>query len=349
MARKSKFAAAVVEAAPSMALQYDTAGYVRLSNLDKGESASLENQALLVRRYIEANPTLKMREVFNDNGLTGTNFDRPGFEALMDEIRRGKINCVVVKDLSRFGRDYIEAGNFLETIFPSLGVRFISISDNYDSFDPRCKSEGTSIALKNMINAFYAKDISVKTRSALAAKQRKGQYTGAMPPFGYLISPEDRHRLVIDEKAAAVVRNIFRWRQEGLGPCDIARRLDASGFPAPGHYFYVSGIHRNRRYEKPCRWADSTVRNMLENPVYIGDMALGKMRVNPNQMYDNRHQPRENWIITKGTHAPIIPETEFEADRKSTRLNSSQRPRTGEPVKSPKPAAQAPPKTSFPV
>ena len=313
MARKSKFAAAVVEAAPSMALQYDTAGYVRLSNLDKGESASLENQALLVRRYIEANPTLKMREVFNDNGLTGTNFDRPGFEALMDEIRRGKINCVVVKDLSRFGRDYIEAGNFLETIFPSLGVRFISISDNYDSFDPRCKSEGTSIALKNMINAFYAKDISVKTRSALAAKQRKGQYTGAMPPFGYLISPEDRHRLVIDEKAAAVVRNIFRWRQEGLGPCDIARRLDASGFPAPGHYFYVSGIHRNRRYEKPCRWADSTVRNMLENPVYIGDMALGKMRVNPNQMYDNRHQPRENWIITKGTHAPIIPETEFEA------------------------------------
>lgn len=312
MARKSRYAAETA-AAPAVEFMYDVAGYVRRSDEDRGEAVSLENQAIMVRKYIERTPGLRLREIYSDNGQTGTNFQRPGFEDLMDGIRRGKINCIVVKDLSRFGRDYIEAGNYLETIFPRLGVRFISIGDNYDSFDPRCRGEGLSIALKNMINAFYAKDISVKTRSAFAAKQRKGEYTGGMPPFGYLISPEDRHKLVIDEKAAAVVRDIFRWRLEGLRPADIARRLEASGFPSPGHYFYVTGIFKSKHFEKNRRWADSTVRNMLENPVYIGDMALGKTRVNPNQMYDNIHQPRDKWVITKGTHEPIVSEADFEA------------------------------------
>ena len=133
----------------------------------------------------------------------------------MDEIRKGSINCIVVKDLSRFGRDYIEAGNFLEVIFPRLNVRFISIGDNYDSFDPRCSGEGMSVALKNMINAFYAKEISVKTRTAKEAQQKKGEYIGGRPPYGYVKSSEDRHRLVVDEESAAVVRDIFRWKLEG--------------------------------------------------------------------------------------------------------------------------------------
>lgn len=329
MARKSRYAA---EAAPAPVSEflYDTAGYVRRSDEDRGEAASLENQAIMVRKYIERTPGLRLREIYSDNGQTGTNFQRPGFEDLMDGIRRGKINCIVVKDLSRFGRDYIEAGNYLETIFPRLGVRFISIGDNYDSFDPRCRGEGLSIALKNMINAFYAKDISVKTRSAFAAKQRKGEYTGGMPPFGYLISSEDRHKLVIDEKAAAVVRDIFRWRLEGLRPADIARRLEASGFPSPGHYFYVTGIFKSKHFEKNRRWADSTVRNMLENPVYIGDMALGKTRVNPNQMYDNIHQPRDKWVITKGTHEPIVSEADFEAVQALVRQAKATHWRDGE-------------------
>jgi len=329
VARKSRYAAETA-AAPAVEFMYDAAGYVRRSDEDRGEAASLENQAIMVRKYIERTPGLRLREIYSDNGQTGTNFQRPGFEDLMDGIRRGKINCIVVKDLSRFGRDYIEAGNYLETIFPRLGVRFISIGDNYDSFDPRCRGEGLSIALKNMINAFYAKDISVKTRSAFAAKQRKGEYTGGMPPFGYLISSEDRHKLVIDEKAAAVVRDIFRWRLEGLRPADIARRLEASGFPSPGHYFYVTGIFKSKHFEKNRRWADSTVRNMLENPVYIGDMALGKTRVNPNQMYDNIHQPRDKWVITKGTHEPIVSEADFEAVQALVRQAKATHWRDGE-------------------
>ena len=151
MARKSRYAAEAVPA-PVSGFLYDTAGYVRRSDEDRGEASSLENQVLMVRKYIEQTPGLRLRGMFSDNGQTGTNFQRPGFEELMDGIRRGKINCVVVKDLSRFGRDYIEAGNFLEVIFPRLGVRFISIGDNFDSFDPRCRGEGIPVALKNMIN-----------------------------------------------------------------------------------------------------------------------------------------------------------------------------------------------------
>jgi len=171
----------------------------------------------------------------------------------MDEIRKGSINCIVVKDLSRFGRDYIEAGNFLEVIFPRLNVRFISIGDNYDSFDPRCSGEGMSVALKNMINAFYAKEISVKTRTAKEAQQKKGEYIGGRPPYGYVKSSEDRHRLVVDEESAAVVRDIFRWKLEGANLSRIAKRLDESDVITPGHYHYLKGIYRDWRDAKPRR------------------------------------------------------------------------------------------------
>ena len=329
MARKSRYAAAAAPA-PVTGFLYDTAGYVRRSDEDRGEASSLENQVLMVRKYIEQTPGLRLRGMFSDNGQTGTNFQRPGFEELMDGIRRGKINCVVVKDLSRFGRDYIEAGNFLEVIFPRLGVRFISIGDNFDSFDPRCRGEGIPVALKNMINAFYAKDISVKTRSAYEVKRRKGEYTGGLPPFGYVKSPENKNRLIVDEEAAAVVRDIFRWRLDGLTAAAIVRRLNNSDFPAPGHYFYIRDIYKNKRYREPHEWISSTVRNILENPAYIGDMALGKLRAHPHHLHVNVRQPRENWVITESTHEPIISRADFDAVQELIRQSKEGHWRTGE-------------------
>ncbi|MDR1704677.1 MAG: recombinase family protein [Clostridiales bacterium] len=310
MARKSRKTAAVEAiTVPQAKLLFRAAVYARLSSEDR-EALSLENQLLMVRNYIEDSPELALCGEYSDNGLTGTNFHRPGFENLMEEVRRGKINCIVVKDLSRFGRDYVEAGNFLEVIFPRLGVRFISIGDNYDSFDPRCKSEGMSIALKNMINAFYAKDISQKIRSAFAVKSANGEFVGKVAPYGYMKSPESKNRLVVDNDAAEVVRMIYRWKLDGMGVYQIARRLTREGIPNPGHYRYIKGIHKEKRYEKPQAWDTSVIKDILENVVYLGHIAMGKTRTVAGRQID---VPREEWKITENTHPPIVRRADFNA------------------------------------
>jgi len=312
MARKSRKTTNTPVAVPIVKPLFHAAIYARLSAEDK-DALSLENQILMARNYIKDCSELAFAGEFSDNGLTGTNFQRPGFESLMDEVRSGRVNCIVVKDLSRFGRDYVEAGNLLEVIFPKLGVRFISIGDNYDSFDPRCNGDGMSVALKNMINAFYAKDISKKIRSAYASKQRKGEYSGNYAPFGYLKSQTEKGKLVIDEEAAAVVRNIFRWRLDGLNPSQIVKKLNDSDIPSPLNYFYLKGIYFGRNNDRHIYWLSNTVRHILENMVYVGHMALGKQRVHPNVMHNEIRQPKENWIITYNTHEAIISQSDFDA------------------------------------
>ena len=265
----------------------------------------------MLRRHIERSQDMTLHSVFSDNGMTGTNFERPGFDAMMDAIRRGEANCIVVKDLSRFSRDYIEAGNFIETVFPSLGIRFVSIGDNFDSNDPLCWSDGMSIALKNIINAAYAKDISVKMRTAYDAKRRRGDFTGAKTPFGFTRLPDKKSQLVVDEEAAAIVREIFRWRIEGISLQAIAARLDASGIPNPSHYAFLKGQRNDRRYASPVPWDGSVVANILSNVAYIGHLELGK-RVAVS-MGNNVRQPVENWVFTHNTHEPIVSQGDFDA------------------------------------
>ena len=310
MARKSRKAlAAVPPAAPHAKSVFRAAVYARLSSEDR-EALSLENQILMVRNYIESSPELALCGEYSDNGLTGTNFQRPGFESLMDEVRRGKINCIVVKDLSRFGRNYVEVGNFLEVIFPRLGIRFISIGDNYDSFDPRCKGEGMSVALKNMINAFYAKDISQKIRSAFAIKSANGEFVGKVAPYGYAKSPDNKNKLIVDAEAAEVVRTIYRWKLDGMSVYQITRRLTREGVPNPGHYRFIKGIHKEKRYEKPQAWDASVVKAILENIVYLGHLAMGKTRTVAGRQLD---VPKAEWNITENTHPPIVTQAEFDA------------------------------------
>jgi DNA invertase Pin-like site-specific DNA recombinase len=307
MARKSRYAekeAAVNAVPPAL----NAAGYVRLSNEDI-ETESIENQELMVRKYIERSPDMSLTAVFSDNGLTGTDFHRPGFEALMDAIRGGKVNCVVVKDLSRFGRDYIETGNYIETIFPQMGIRFISIGDDFDSADPRCREDGMSVALKNIINAAYVKDLAVKMRTAWDAKMRRGDYTGAHPPFGYMRLPGDKTKLVIDEEAAEYVRMMYRWRTEGATLKEIAGRLDGLGVPNPAHYAYLKGRRNDRRFAEPKPWEPAAINDILENCVYIGNLVQGKHK---DILHKRYKQPKEDWVYNYGTHEPIVSRDDFD-------------------------------------
>ena len=267
-----------------------------------GDGNSIENQILMVKNYIENNPALTLCNVFSDNGVTGTNFNRPGFENLMQEIRDGKINCIVVKDLSRFGRDYIEAGNFLETIFPRLGIRFISIADNYDSFEPRCQGEGMYIALKNIINTAYAKDISIKTRSAFKAKRDKGEPLVRRASFGYLKSPNDKHQLIIDDDAADIVRMIFKLKLKGFSSSQIARQLNSQNIATPTHY-------KNKQCKKSQFWTAYGVSRILKNPVYTGSIIMGKISL-INGKPCNMNE--DDWTIIKNAHEPIISQDDFD-------------------------------------
>ena len=224
---------------------WNTCGYVRLSREDgdKEESNSVTGQKDLIRDYMTRHPELRECGMKVDDGFTGSNFDRPAFQEMMAEVKAGKINCIVVKDLSRFGRDHLEAGEYLERIFPFLGVRFIAINDNYDSMNSNSESDELIVPFKNLINEAYCRDTSIKIRSQLEIKRRRGDFIGSFAVFGYRKDPSDRHRLLVDDYAAEVVRDIFQWKLDGLSAGDIAARLSASGIPTPMDYKQSQGMN----------------------------------------------------------------------------------------------------------
>lgn len=306
---------------------YKTAIYARLSVEDSGrcDGEIIENQILLVRKYIENKPYLKLYETFTDNGQTGTNFNREGFQNLMETVKRGKIDCIVVKDLSRFGRDYIETGDYLEKILPFLGVRFISVNDGYDSHDTAKSGDVLTVALKNLINDMYAKDISRKVRTAFEIKQQKGEYIGGQAPYGYLKSPENKHKLIINEETAPVVRDIFKWKLDGMSDIAIMRKLNALGIPSPSNYLYSKGLVRHKRYSKKILWGRDYIRIILTNPAYIGHTAQGKTKCDLSLGIKNRTQSKDKWIVVENTHEPIIQASMFEAVGNIIRQQSIER------------------------
>ena len=217
MARKSR--KAQVQGTPVVEIKKETTAlstaiYARLSVENSGkddDGNSLQNQIDVCRDYLDGCPWLRLTEVYSDNGRTGTVFDRPAWNRLMDDVRSGKIQCIVVRDLSRFGRDYVETGNYLEKIFPALGTRFISVKENFDSFTASGSTETLSVSLQNLVNAIYSRDISKKVSTALRAQMETGTFRNRNLPYGYLWN-EDKTAYVVDEDAAAVVRQIFEWK-----------------------------------------------------------------------------------------------------------------------------------------
>ena len=259
---------------------YNACIYARLSrdDGDKLESDSIINQKALIRDFLSKHPEIHAVSEKTDDGYSGVNFDRPAFQEMMEDIRSGKINCVVVKDLSRFGRNYIEAGNYIERVFPFLGVRFIAINDNYDSLD-RNQSDSLIIPFKNLINDAYCKDISVKIRSQLEIKRKKGQFIGAFAAYGYLKDEEDHNKLVVDTYASEIVRAIFKWKIQGMSQGRIANKLNMQGVLCPMEYKLSLGmkVQTNFRVHKKALWSSKAVTRILTNEIYTGVLVQGKV------------------------------------------------------------------------
>ena len=316
MARTKRKTNPVIPAAEAPAQaqkQYRAAAYARLSVEDSGKPGAdtIEGQKNLLLRFIENDPTLTLYGLFCDNGQTGTDFQRPEFEKLMEAVKRGEVDCIVVKDLSRFGRNYKETGNYLERIFPFLGVRFIAVNDGFDTLTAQRGADGYLVPLKNLINEVYSKDISKKSGSALAAKQKNGDFIGAWAPYGYRKCPDDSHKLEPDEVTAPVVRQIFQWRAEGVSITQIARRLNNGRVPSPSAYLYDTGACKTEKFNG-VSWYSQTVKNILSRQVYIGHMVQGTKR---QSFYENRGQykkPKEDWIIVENTHKPLIDRETFD-------------------------------------
>lgn len=292
------------------------AEYHRISREDgdKEESDSISSQKDITHDYIEKQDDLISVGDYDDDGKTGTNFDRPGFQRLMDDIKSGAVNCIIVKDLSRFGRNYILVGQYLEMIFPMLNIRFISVNDRIDSYKDPSSVSNALVSFKNVMNDEYCRDISNKVRSSLDRKRGKGEFIGAFASYGYLKDPDDHHRLVIDPVASEVVRNIFDLFLGGMSIISIAKHLNELGIPNPTAYKKQLGF----QYKHPSRalndalWPDSSIRRILRNQMYVGDMVQCKTRTKSYKVQISVNVPEEERIIVPNTHAPIIEREKFE-------------------------------------
>jgi len=292
--------------------KYDVGNYLRLSvDSDYTGSDSLENQRRLAHEFVSRHPDLNIVREYVDNGKTGTDFSRPAFSRMMADLKAGLINCVIVKDLSRFGREYIEAGNYIEKVFPFLGVRFISIVDRYDSADENCDRELLLISLKNLMHEMYAKDISKKVGSTFRMKQEKGIfYRSATIPYGYQMN-ESGTNYVICKQTAPIVQEIFRQCSEGISNYTISRWLYQNHIQTPGQYFQSGSVYRKEADELKL-WHYSTIKRMLENPVYIGNIIRHKSEQSFFSGKKVSLVPEQEQIVIENNHEPIIDRQMFE-------------------------------------
>lgn len=290
---------------------FNAAAYIRLSREDgdKAESDSISNQKRLIADYVKEKEDLTVYDTYVDDGFSGTDFNRPSFRRMIDDIEDRKVNCVIVKDLSRFGRDYIDTGRYLERYFPERDVRFISVTDNIDSAK---QAYDMLLPIKNIFNEQYARDISQKIHAAVRTKQKAGEFIGAFASYGYRKAPADKNRLVVDVYAAEVVRRIFELYIRGCGKLRIAAILNGEGIVCPSEYKKINGEnYRNaHRLDSTSYWTYSTINRILQNEMYIGNMVQGRKH---QQMRSRaRTADRGEWIVVQGTHEAIIDKDTWE-------------------------------------
>ncbi len=282
--------------------------YLRLSDEDKktgkSESESIANQRAYLLDYIGKEKSLLTAQVreYCDDGYTGVSFRRPGFSAMLADMKRGEIGCVLVKDLSRLGRNYIEAGDYLEEVFPNFNVRFISINDGYDSRGTNAAAAG----FQNLYYSFYSQDLSEKIRKGKELSAQKGYYSGSFPPYGYQKGKEDSHRLVPDENTAPVVRRIFQLRAEGMSGRMIALQLNKDKVPPPMAYFKGE---RGTEDKKLC-WNATSILRIVQNQCYLGHTV--RQKTSRSTVRGKREENKKGILITENTHAPIISVELFE-------------------------------------
>ena len=282
---------------------YPTAIYARLSNKNSGKDdngTSIENQVEVCKEYIRVQPDLQLVNIFMDNGWTGTNMKRPAFEELMDAVRTGKINTIVVRDLSRFARNYIETGIYLEKIFPKLNVRFIAVKEQLDTLKIDGTNESLMIPLQNLINELYSKDISRKIHATYQVQKEEKTFAWHIIPYGYRWN-EEHTRIVPEEGTADVVRQIFQWKLQGIGNQAIAGMLNNRG---------IKTSFTGRRGENH-RWIEATIRGILRNPAYIGNKVWGRRKKELYKGLDMVYTPEEEWAVVEYDHEPLVSHEDF--------------------------------------
>ena len=304
---------------------YNVGIYCRLSNDDErdGESVSIENQKLLLQSYVRQMGWNEV-DVYIDDGYTGTNFNRPGVQRLIEDAKAKRINLILVKDLSRFGRNYIEIGQYTDYLFPSIGCRFVALNNGVDTESNNGSTD--VMCFLNLFNEFYSRDTSKKVKAVKRACAENGKFMGTYPAYGYKRDNEDKHHLVIDEDTAPIVRRIFSMRATGMGFTGIAAQLNEEGIPSPGMLYYQRrGKADPRRVNH--KWAGETVKHLIRNEVYIGNMVQGKTGT---VSYKNKKlisKPEDEWIRVEGTHEPIISldvwDTVQGIDQKRVRKNAA--------------------------
>lgn len=302
-----------VPAAEQFSVIHKTAIYARLSREDNlNQSDSIENQLSLLHDYVGNRPYLQLVGTYIDNGYTGTDFDRPEWQKLMEAVRAKEVDCIVVKDLSRLGRNYIETGEFLEKICPFFGIRFIAINDNFDT-DTTEASGQLSVSLSNIINDYYAKDISRKVSSALRSKMENGEFIGSWEKYGYLKDENNKNQLIINPETAPVVKQIFLWRSEGMSYMGINKKLNDSGIPSPGQYKANRGIiTNNNQKDRVILWNKHMVTEILKDITYLGHLAQRKGSQCLYAGISFHRTEEQDWIVVENTHEPIIEQELFD-------------------------------------
>lgn len=285
-----------------------TAFYIRLSVEDnKNRGNSIEHQQMLLKNFVAVNPEFQVIKTYIDNGKTGKNFERPAFQEMLRDIEAGKIQCVIVKDLSRLGRNYIDTGYYIQSYFPYYKVRFIALNENFDT----AKEDSGNILLPvlNMMNESYALDTGKKIKEQAARDMRAGKFIGARPPYGYQKSPDDCHKLIVDEETAPVVKQIFQWVLEGVSYDKIAVMLNEAGVMTPSHYMKKQGIISSQNLIGQGYWQTFTIAKIVRSEIYTGDMVQGKsVTIQHKQIKTDK----KDWIVVKNTHEAIISNETFE-------------------------------------
>lgn len=293
--------------------------YLRLSREDdvvKNESDSISSQRALLNKFVAQNPDIQIDDFYIDDGYSGTNFDRPDFQRMLAKIKTGDIDCVIVKDLSRFGRNTIESSNYIEVIFPILKVRFISLLDNVDTFLDPNSANGLLVPFKNIMNDEYVRDLSTKVKTAQKSYMRQGLFIGAFACYGYEKSKEDRHKLVVDAEASQVVKIIYKMFLNGSSLSAIAKFLNDNEILTPFEYKKSKGYkYKNPNQSKYHIWTASAVQRILSNRMYVGDMVQGTRTTISYRNHKIIKKSSEEWCIVPNTHEAIISREDFDKVR----------------------------------
>lgn len=314
---------------------WNAAVYVRLSKEDgdKIESDSITSQKDILSEFVNHKDDIKISDFYIDDGWSGANFERPAFSRMMSDIYAKKVDCVIVKDLSRFGRNYADSSRYIDDIFVKLNIRFIALNSGVDTISKHTNpaTQCITVGIQNVINESYIANTSVSIRGALDINRKQGKFIGSFATYGYLKDPDDHHKLVVDGEAAEVVRTIFKWFIDGKSVIGITKNLNALGIPNPSEYKRQKGFnYKHTNKNNDGLWCDSTVRRMLRNQMYIGNMVQGKNTNLSYKIKKCRAKPKEEWIIVEGTHEPIIDKETFKKAQSLFNRNTRTSPKKTE-------------------